>query len=126
MSAIRVALPPHLRTLAGVGAEVSVEVAGTATIAAVLDALEAAHPALGGTIRDRATGARRPYIRYFAAGRDLSHEPVDAALPGAVARGEDAVQVVGAIAGGEGPPLTSSGRRPSGARPSTSSSGRGR
>jgi sulfur-carrier protein len=102
-----------------------VEVAGTATIAAALDALEAAHPALVGTIRDRQTGARRPYMRYFAAGRDLSHEPADARLPDAVVGGDGVLQVVGAIAGGEAA-LTPSGRPPSRAAPSTSSSDRGR
>ena len=77
-----------------------VEVAGVPTIGALLDALEAAHPVLRGTIRDRATAARRPYMRYFAAGRDLSHQPADAPLPEGVVRGDDAFRVVGAIAGG--------------------------
>ena len=100
MTAIRVALPPHLRTLAAVGPEVSLDVAGDPTIGSVLDALEDDHPALRGTIRDRATRERRPYMRYFACGRDLSHEPPDTALPEAVARGQEPLQVIGAIAGG--------------------------
>ncbi len=100
MTAIRVALPPHLRTLAAVGPEVSLDVGGAPTIGSVLDALEEAHPALRGTIRDRATRERRPYMRYFACGRDLSHEPRNTAVPAAVARGEEPLQVIGAIAGG--------------------------
>ncbi len=100
MSVVRVALPAHLRTLAGVGPETRVELEGEPTIAALLDALEAAHPALRGTIRDRASAARRPYMRYFAAGRDLSHEAPGARLPAGVVGGQDPFQVVGAIAGG--------------------------
>ncbi len=100
MSAVRVALPSHLRALAGVGAETQVDLAGEPTIAALLDALEAAHPALKGTIRDRGTAARRPYMRFFAAGADLSHEDPGARLPAGVADGRDAFQIVGAIAGG--------------------------
>lgn len=101
MSVVRVALPPHLRTLAGVGPETRVELEGEEpTIGALLDALEAAHPALRGTIRDRASAARRPYMRYFAAGRDLSHEAPGTRLPAGVVGGEDPFQVVGAIAGG--------------------------
>lgn len=100
MSEVRVALPSHLRTLAGTGAEVRVSVAGAPTIAGVLDALEREHPALRGTIRDRDGGARRPYMRYLACGEDLSHAPPDAALPDAVARGAEPLRVVGAIAGG--------------------------
>ena len=97
---VRVALPTHLRTLSGAGSEVRVEVADAATIADLLEALEAAHPELRGTIRDRATGARRPFMRYLACGRDLSHEPADGPLPDAVASGGEVFRVIGAIAGG--------------------------
>ena len=97
---IRVILPPALRTLAGLEGEVTVEVPGAATQRTVLDALEAAHPALRGTIRDPSTGRRRAFLRLFAAGEDLSHEPPDAPLPAAVARGAEPLRVVGAIAGG--------------------------
>ena len=100
MTSVRVALPAHLRTLARVGPEVRVEVTGTPTIARVLDALESAHPALRGTIRDQASAKRRPFIRYFACGRDLSHEPTDEPLPDPVVHGADAFCVIGAIAGG--------------------------
>ena len=101
MTSVRVALPSHLRTLAGVGAEVRVDVPGAPTITAVLDALEAEHPQLAGTIRDRTTKQRRPFMRYMACGEDLSHEPPDRPLPDAVARGAEALRLVGAIAGGE-------------------------
>ncbi len=94
------ALPSHLRALAGTGAEVRVSVPGAPTIAAVLDALERDHPALRGTIRDRDGGARRPYMRYLACGEDLSHVPPESLLPDAVARGAEPLRVVGAIAGG--------------------------
>lgn len=100
MTAVRVQLPTHLRALAGVGAEVTVEVEGDPTLAGVVAALEAAHPALRGTIRDGGTGRRRAFMRYFACGRDMSHEPDDAALPPAVARGTEPLRIVGAIAGG--------------------------
>jgi hypothetical protein len=97
---IRVLLPQPLRTLARVEGEVVLPVEGAATQRAVLDALEARHPALCGTIRDHTTGARRPYVRFFACERDLSHEPADAPLPEAVATGREPFLVVGAIAGG--------------------------
>jgi molybdopterin synthase sulfur carrier subunit len=97
---IRVALPPHLRELARVGAEVTVEVEGPATQRAILDALEARYPVLRGTIRDHVTHARRPFVRFFACGEDYSHEPPDAELPAAVAAGTEPFLVVGAIAGG--------------------------
>jgi sulfur-carrier protein len=100
VSAVRVALPSHLRTLAGVGAEVEVQVPETPTIADVLDALEEAHPALRGTIRDHDGGRRRAFIRYFAGGDDLTHEPADRPLPEAVATGGEPFRVVGAISGG--------------------------
>jgi molybdopterin converting factor small subunit len=97
---IRVVLPAHLRKLAGVGREVQVEVAGPVTQRAVLDALEARHPALRGTIRDQVTHRRRPLVRFFACEEDLSHEPPDAPLPDAVATGAEPFLVVGAMAGG--------------------------
>jgi len=98
--AIRVVLPAHLKTLAGVTGEVRLVVAAPVTTAAVLDALEARYPVLGGTIRDRATGRRRPFIRFFAGEEDLSHEPPDAGLPPAVAAGAEPFCIVGAMAGG--------------------------
>lgn len=97
---IRVALPFHLRTLAGVGNEVCVEVAGTATQRSVLDALEAHYPMLRGAIRDHVTLERRPFLRFFACEEDLSHDPPDSPLPEAVASGKEPFIVIGAIAGG--------------------------
>ena|SRR5213076_1053990 len=97
---IRVELPYHLRQLAGVNGEVVVEVAGVATMAAVIDALEARYPMLQGTIRDHGTGRRRPLLRFFACEEDLSFEPLDGPLPGAVAEGKEPVIILGAIAGG--------------------------
>jgi hypothetical protein len=97
---IRVVLPHHLRTLARVGAEVQLEVAGPVTQRSVLDALEARYPMLRGTIRDHVTHQRRPFLRFFACEQDLSHEPPDAPLPDAVASGVEPFLVVGAIAGG--------------------------
>jgi len=97
---IRVVLPAHLRTLARVGGEVKVDVAGRVTQRSVLDALEAAYPMLRGTIRDRVTQQRRPFLRFFACEQDLSHEPPDAPLPDAVAEGVEPYLVVGAMAGG--------------------------
>ena len=97
---IRVILPAHLRTLARVDGEVKVDVAGPVTVGAVLDALETAYPMLRGTIRDHVTLQRRPFLRFFACEQDLSHEPPDAPLPGAVAEGAEPYLVVGAMAGG--------------------------
>jgi molybdopterin synthase sulfur carrier subunit len=97
---IRVVLPHHLRTLAGVDGEVRLEVEGAATRSAVLDALEARYPVLRGTIRDHGTLARRDFIRFFACGRDLSLEPADDPLPDEVASGDEVFRVVGAMAGG--------------------------
>ncbi|HXZ26545.1 MAG TPA: MoaD/ThiS family protein [Terriglobales bacterium] len=97
---IRVALPQHLRTLAHVGAEVELEVPGAATQRSVLDALETRYPMLRGTIRDHVTLQRRAFLRFFACGEDLSHEPPDAPLPAAVASGQEPFLVIGAIAGG--------------------------
>ncbi|HEY8551196.1 MAG TPA: MoaD/ThiS family protein [Vicinamibacterales bacterium] len=98
---IRVVLPYHLRTLAGLDdAEVEIEVDGTVTLRAVLDAIEARYPVLRGTIRDHGTQTRRPFLRFFACGADLSHDPPDAPLPAAVAAGDEPLLVIGAIAGG--------------------------
>jgi len=98
---IRVALPQHLRTLAGVDGEVSLDLDGAAmTQRAVLDALEATYPVLRGTIRDHGTAKRRDFIRFFACGRDLSLEPADDPLPDEVASGREPFRVVGAMAGG--------------------------
>jgi len=97
---IRVVLPYHLRTLVHVDEEVELQVEGTVTQRSVLDALEAAYPMLGGTIRDHVTQQRRPFLRFFACGQDLSHELPDAPLPDAVAMGTEPFLVVGAMAGG--------------------------
>ena len=97
---IRVVLPFHLRTLAHVDGEVTLEVEGQATQRSVLDALEARYPMLRGTIRDQLTHQRRPLVRFFACGEDLSNERPDAPLPDAVARGSEPYLVVGAMAGG--------------------------
>ena len=97
---IRVALPYHLRTLARVGGEVSLEVEGPVTPRAILDALEARYPMLSGTIRDHVTRQRRPFLRFFACGEDLSFESPDSPLPDAVASGEEPFLIVGAISGG--------------------------
>ncbi len=97
---VRVVLPAHLKTLAGVDGEVTLDVPGPVTTEAVLGALEARYPVLGGTIRDRATGRRRPFIRFFVGEDDLSHDPTDAPLPAAVGQGKEAFYVVGAMAGG--------------------------
>lgn len=97
---IRVVLPFHLRTLAQVGPEVQIEVAGPVTQRSVLDALEASYPVLRGTMRDHVTQKRRPFIRFFACEEDLSHESPDAPLPDAVVTGKEPFLVVGAIAGG--------------------------
>ena len=97
---IRVVLPTHLRTLAKVDGEVTLEIEGQVTQRSVLDALEAQYPMLRGTIRDHVTGQRRPFIRFFACEEDLSHESPDAPLPDAVAKGAEPFLVVGAIAGG--------------------------
>ena len=100
MTNVTVALSTHLRTLAGVDGDVAVEVDGEVTADAVLDRLEAAHPALRGTIRDQRTKQRNSYMRYFADGRDISREPADAPLPDAVRDGREPLRIVGAIAGG--------------------------
>ena len=97
---IHVELPAHLRTLARVGSDVSIDIDGSVTQRSVLDALEAAYPVLRGTIRDHGTLKRRPFLRFFACEQDLSHEPPDAPLPEAVARGAEPFLVIGALAGG--------------------------
>jgi sulfur-carrier protein len=97
---IRVVLPAHLRALARTDHEVTLEINGEATQGSLLDALESRYPALRGTMRDQVTHRRRPYVRFFACERDLSHEPPDAPLPPAVANGVEPFLVVGAMAGG--------------------------
>lgn len=97
---IRVIIPAHLRTLARTGAEVELEVAGTVTIRSVLDALEARYPMLRGTVRDHATGQRRPFLRFFACEEDFSLQSHDDPLPEAVAAGKEPFYIIGAIAGG--------------------------
>ncbi len=97
---IRVQLPYHLRNLAKVGDQVELEVGAPVTQRSVIDALELAYPMLRGTIRDQSTGHRRPFLRFFACGEDLSHDPPDTPLPDAIATGEEPFLVVGAIAGG--------------------------
>ncbi|HSE85140.1 MAG TPA: MoaD/ThiS family protein [Candidatus Binatia bacterium] len=97
---IRVTLPAHLRKLAQVDGEVKLEVVGAVTQCAVLDALEVRYPMLRGTIRDHVTQKRRAFVRFFACGEDLSHEPPDTPLPDAVASGAEPFMIVGAIAGG--------------------------
>ena len=97
---IRVALPLHLRTLAGVTGDVELEVQGEVTRRSILDALEARYPMLRGTIRDHVAGQRRPFLRFFACGEDVTHEPADAPVPQAIASGAETFYVIGAIAGG--------------------------
>ena len=97
---ILVVLPAHLRTLARVDGDVTLDIEGPVTQRAVLDALEARYPMLRGTIRDQATAKRRPFLRFFACEEDLSHESPDAPLPDAVALGTEPFFIVGAIAGG--------------------------
>ena len=97
---IRVQLPYHLQTLARVGREVELSVETESTIGSVLDALEARYPALRGTVRDQVTGQRRPFIRFFACGEDLSLEPYEFPLPDAVRSGQEIFRIVGAMAGG--------------------------
>jgi sulfur-carrier protein len=97
---IRVVLPPHLQNLAKVDGEVELEVGGEPTLSAVLDAIEARFPVLRGTIRDHVTLKRRAFVRFFACGQDLSHEPPEALLPPEVVQGTEPFLVVGAMAGG--------------------------
>ena len=97
---IRVVLPAHLRKLAHVDGEVSLEIEGQITQRSILDALEARYPMLRGTIRDHASGKRRAFVRFFACGEDLSHESPDTPLSEAIATGAQPFMIVGAIAGG--------------------------
>jgi molybdopterin synthase sulfur carrier subunit len=97
---VRVQIPAPLRRLTGAEAEVPLQLAGAVTIDSVLDALEARYPGLEGTIRDHVTRRRRPFVRFFACQQDLSHDPTDAPLPDAVARGSEPLVILGAIAGG--------------------------
>ena len=97
---VRVTLPYHLRTLARVGGEVQIEVAGSVTPGAILDALESAYPMLRGTIREHVTLQRRPFLRFFACGEDLSLEAPDISLPEPIASGKEPFMIIGAIAGG--------------------------
>jgi hypothetical protein len=92
--------PAHLRTLARVAGEVELEVEGPTTQRSVLDAIESSYPVLRGTIRDHVTQRRRPFVRFFACGQDLSHEAPDAPLPDAVVSGDEPYLIVGAMAGG--------------------------
>jgi hypothetical protein len=97
---IRVMLPQHLRTLAKTGREIQLEVVAPPTQRTVLDALEAAYPMLRGTLRDHVTKQRRPLVRFFACGEDLSHESPDAPLPAPIASGAEPFLIIGAMAGG--------------------------
>ncbi len=97
---IKVYLPAQLRTLAGTADEVALEVEGPVTQGRILDALEARYPMLRGTVRDHVTKQRRPFIRFFACGQDLSHDSPDEPLPDAVANGTETFLIIGAIAGG--------------------------
>ena len=97
---IRVVLPQHLRTLAHVTGEVTLDIAGPVTTRSVLDALEAQYPMLQGTIRDHTTRERRAFLRFFACEDDLSHESPDSPLPKEVASGKEPFLIIGAIAGG--------------------------
>lgn len=97
---VRVAIPPHLQTLARVDGEIRVEVPGEVTVSSVLHAVETAYPMLRGTIRNHNSERRRAFIRFFACGQDLSHDPPDQPLPPEVASGRDPLCVIGAIAGG--------------------------
>ncbi len=97
---IRVVLPHHLRTLAKVGDEVHVDLNGNATVASVLDAIENKYPMLRGTMRDHRTHKRRPLVRFFACGEDISHDPQDRQLPNEIVNGREPFFIIGAIAGG--------------------------
>ena len=97
---IRVVLPHHLRTLARVGSEVELELDGEVTQRTIIDTLEADYPMLRGTIRDHTTQKRRPLVRFFVCGEDVSHDPPDSPLPDAIAKGAEPFFIMGAIAGG--------------------------
>ena len=98
--AIRVAMPAHLRTLAGVDGDVTVELEGDVTRRTVLDALEKRYPMLRGTIREHVSGERRPFLRFFACGEDVTHDSPDDPLPQEIVSGKEPFYVIGAIAGG--------------------------
>ena len=98
--AIRVAMPAHLRTLAGVDGDVTVDVQGEVTRRTVLDALETRYPMLRGTIREHVSGERRPFLRFFACGEDITHDSPDDPLPQEIVSGKEPFYVIGAIAGG--------------------------
>lgn len=100
MTTVRVVLPGHLRTLAKISGEVTVDADEPVTLASVLDAVESSYPMLRGTIRAHGGGPRRDFVRFFACSADLSHEPIDAPLPAAVVDGSEPLLVVGAMAGG--------------------------
>lgn len=97
---IRVAMPAHLRTLAGVSGDLTLEVGGEVTRRSILDALETRYPMLRGTIREHVSGERRPFLRFFACGEDVTHNSPDAPLPEEIASGAEPFYVIGAIAGG--------------------------
>ena len=97
---IRVKIPHHLSILAQVGTEVTLDIEGSVSLSSVLDALEARYPVLRGTIRDHVTQQRRPFLRFFAYGQDITHEPSDTPLPDVVAAGNEPLIILGAIAGG--------------------------
>ena len=97
---IVVVLPAHLRSLAGITGDVQLEVDGPVTRHSILDALEARYPMLRGTIRDHVAGQRRPFLRFFACGEDVTHEPADTPLPQAIVSGTETFYIIGAIAGG--------------------------
>ncbi|MGD8633554.1 MAG: MoaD/ThiS family protein [Anaerolineales bacterium] len=97
---IRVKIPHHLSVLAQVGTQVDIEIEGPVTLSAVLDELEVSYPVLRGTIRDHVTGQRRPFLRFFACGQDISHEPPDTLLPDEIISGTEPFLIIGAIAGG--------------------------
>ena len=97
---IRVVLPHHLRTLAQVGDELHVDLNGSATVRAIIDAIEEKYPMLRGTIRDHETQKRRPLVRFFACGEDISHDSLDTPLPDSIAKGTEPFFIMGAIAGG--------------------------
>jgi hypothetical protein len=97
---ILVVIPPHLRTLAGVNGDVKLDIEGEVTRRAILDALEERYPMLRGTIREHVSGERRPFLRFFACGKDVTHESPDAPLPDEIVSGAEPFYVIGAIAGG--------------------------
>jgi len=97
---ILVVIPPHLRTLAGVKGDVKLDIQGEVTRRSILDALEEHYPMLRGTIREHVSGERRPFLRFFACGKDVTHESPDAPLPDEIVSGAEPFYVIGAIAGG--------------------------